>query len=266
MVGGIEMELMKPQINYSPAEIKINNIDDLKQEVANIANKYKDLVITESDYSQAKTDRAALNKARKKLDEIRIDKVKEFYKPIADFEDEMKSVKAIIDEVWQEVDNSVKEIELKQKQEKKYAVEKLIAEHSKGHYIEFDDRWLNRTYSLDNVLKDIRDQVYMTEQAQIEYDQHKQAIYSTCDNNGLTADGYISMLKKGFEFSDIMAEINEAISKPKEEIKVIKSEPKTFEETKTIAFEITVTKSQLEQLNEAFRQIGIIPKQISKAG
>lgn len=137
------------------------NLDTLKSELTEIADRYKDLVIQEKDIILAKSDLANLRKIRKSVDERRKEVKREWSKPYEAFEKEVKEAIAIIDKPIEQIDEKLKEFEVQRKADKEQHVRELYEENI-GEYADyapfseiFDDKWLNKSTEDSSIVSDI---------------------------------------------------------------------------------------------------------------
>ena len=137
------------------------NLDTLKNELTEIADKYKDLVIQEKDIKLAKSDLANLRKIRKSVDDRRKEVKREWSKPYEVFEKEVKEAIEIIDKPIEQIDEKLKEFENQAKAEKEQHCRELFDKNigDCAEYVEFSDvfkdTWLNKSTSDNEILSDI---------------------------------------------------------------------------------------------------------------
>lgn len=131
-----------------------------------MTEKYRDLVITESQVADIKKDMAELNKARQKLDRARIDAVKAVSEPINEFETKIKNICQIFTETYDDLAMQVRDFEQQAREKKREAVQHLIddmlasteiAPEIRGNIaVEVRDKWLNKTASMTAIRGDIQ--------------------------------------------------------------------------------------------------------------
>lgn len=150
-------------------ELKINeimiperidfNFEELKSELSQQVEKYRDLVYTDEQLKECKADKAALNRLKKALNDERIRRKKEYLKPFEEFESKVNEIIKIIDEPLQLIDSQVKEFEEKRKADKRIEIGSFweTTEHPEWLTLAkiFDERWLNASYSMKQIKKDI---------------------------------------------------------------------------------------------------------------
>jgi F0F1-type ATP synthase membrane subunit b/b' len=112
----------------------------------------------EPDEQEAKIDRATLNKAEKNIQE-KFSALKTAYeKPLLGIETNIKSIRNAIKEASGIVDSAVKVYETKQQEQKKKLIEEYF--NTKDFFLVpldkiFNDRWLNKTYKMTEIRKEI---------------------------------------------------------------------------------------------------------------
>ena len=136
------------------------NYDELKKELALQLEQFKGLVFGEEQITEAKQTRATLNKVKTVIDDRRKELKKEFLKPYEKVETQAKELVGMINDVNSEIDKQIKTFEEKEKEEKRNQIAEIwnnISGIEKRVDLEkvFDNRWLNKTYSLKQVEEDI---------------------------------------------------------------------------------------------------------------
>lgn len=150
-------------------ELKINeimiperidfNFEELKTELSEQVEKYRNLVYTDDQIKECKADKASLNRLKKALNDERIRRKREYLKPFEEFEGKVNEIIKIIDEPLTLIDKQVKEFEEKKKADKRIEIGALweTTEHPEWMTLAriFDERWLNATYSMKQIQADI---------------------------------------------------------------------------------------------------------------
>lgn len=143
------------------------NLEEVKASIQAYADQFKGLKFTESQYSEAKDFRKELNAQIKQIEDARKSIKKQWNEPLDAFEKKCKELSAIIEEVKTPIDKQIVEFDEREKAEKKKECDKLIElalqtlpENyqdiiNKSGGIAFNDKWLNKTYKLSEVKKDI---------------------------------------------------------------------------------------------------------------
>lgn len=138
------------------------NYEDIKKWITEKAKEYKSMVYTEETITNAKSDRATLNKVAKALNDEKIRIKKEVLKPFEDFESKCKELQRIITDASNSIDIQVKAFETKEQEEKKKQIEDLFNTYI-GDFKEliifeqiFNQRWLNKTYTIKKIEDEIK--------------------------------------------------------------------------------------------------------------
>ena len=137
------------------------NYEELKKELTEKVENYKNLVYTEENINMAKKDRANLNKLKKAINDEKIRVKNTLLAPYTDFESKCKELIEIVDVSVENVDRQVKAFEDEEKKAKREEIQKYFNEHV-GHFKDviifknvFEDRWLNKTTAMKTVQADI---------------------------------------------------------------------------------------------------------------
>lgn len=140
-------------------EIKFN-FDEIKNEVAQKMDFYRNVTYTESQLQEAKHDRATLNKFINALDTRRKEIKDEILQPYKEFELRLNELKAIVEEPKNLIDTQIKEFEDKDKEEKRERIKTIFAEEVGDREIDwfvlFNPKWLNKTYSENDIREEIK--------------------------------------------------------------------------------------------------------------
>lgn len=137
------------------------NYEELKKELTEKVENYKNLVYTEENINMVKKDRANLNKLKKAINDEKIRVKNTLLAPYTDFESKCKELIEIVDVSVENVDRQVKAFEDEEKRAKREEIQKYFNEHV-GHFKDviifenvFEDRWLNKTTAMKTVQADI---------------------------------------------------------------------------------------------------------------
>lgn len=144
------------------------NYEAIKAELSEKLERYNSLVVTEDSVSAAKKDKAALNKLKTALEDRRKEVKKDCLRPYEDFEQKIKELVGMIDAPVQAIDGQIKAFDEIKREEKRTAIETFFAD-SIGDLAPllpfdkiFDPRWMNATYKIEGVQKEITDRIFKT--------------------------------------------------------------------------------------------------------
>lgn len=128
------------------------NFEDLKKGITAYSNKYKNLVFTEENLTEAKNIRAEINKVKKTINDKKIEEKKAFSEPLILFENQAKELLKILDDTAERIDVQIKTFEDKEKADKKTLIEEWYNTRGVGlSYVKFEqifeEKWLNKSVS-----------------------------------------------------------------------------------------------------------------------
>jgi hypothetical protein len=260
-----------------PNEIQFN-FEELKSELSKKVEKYETLVYDEDQIQEAKKDRAALNKLKAALNDERLRREREYMKPFQVFKDQVNEIREIIDKPIKIIDEQLEGYEEDRKRKKREEIGAYWAQESKHPDwitlpLIFQDKWLNASYSMTQIKKDIDSKVgqinYDMETLEMlpEYSFEAVEVYkTTLDMNKAIAEGQrladIQKRKEEAEKAEkeLMAKVEE------EEAEAIMADmeaeaspaPEQKEEKKMmVRFEVELTVDQAKELRAFFQERGI---------
>ena len=142
------------------------NFDEIKVELENEMRKYKGLVYTDDNIKEAKKDRALLNKVVKELNDKKVAVKKEYCAPLEVFENQVKELQAIVNDVNAEIDGAVKEYEERKRVEKLEQIKNvydMIFDDIPTITLEqvFQDRWLNASVTMKEIEDNLKAKAIM---------------------------------------------------------------------------------------------------------
>jgi hypothetical protein len=144
------------------------NFDEIKDNLSNMMELYKDAQFTEETSAEAKKEVAALRKIKKALSDRRIEVKKEYMQPYDDFEAKVKELTALIDDPIELIDKQVQVFEEKKKAEKKQKIQDTYNEivGEMGEYLPlskiYDAKWENASVSMKSIKDEIEQAVSST--------------------------------------------------------------------------------------------------------
>ncbi len=198
------MELIiKTDLQAFPAVIEYNH-EELKSELSEQLQKYKNIVVTEDSIKEFKADKANLNRLKTALEDKRKEVKKQCLQPYENFEKNIKELIALIEEPIKVIDSQLKEIESKKKEEKANEIEKIYYDNI-GKFEQlvpldkiFHSKWLNTTYKLNDITLEIKE------------------VYSNIENGlqiieGLNTEFKQEIKDKFFETLDITKALSENV-------------------------------------------------------
>jgi len=131
------------------------NFDELRTEIQALADEYTNVVYTDAVISEAKEDRAKLNKLKTALNDERKRREKEFMTPFNEFKANVNDLIAIIDKPIAMIDEQVKGYEAQKKQLKADEIRACFDNIEKPEFLRLEqiwnEKWLNASVSMKSV-------------------------------------------------------------------------------------------------------------------
>ena len=169
-----EMTLKVPALDTDVTKgVITSNLRIVSMQLKHALEPYKGKQVTLANYKDAKASRADLNKIRKAFEQRRISLHKDYEQPYDLWLKDYNEVLAEIDSVSKELDVQIKAVEQQIADEKQKAIDELVDEAvgkiqdtepevarivGEAPWFQLKE-WLNATYSLGNVQKDIDKQL-----------------------------------------------------------------------------------------------------------
>ena len=158
-----ELQVIEFEVTeLTPAKI-VSNIDDLKNFMELVKEKYEGWIVTEDDIDIAKSERTKLNKLEKKISDKRKEVQKKanidietFIETLKGYEKEVKGISNFIGEQIKGYDEKIRE-------EKKIQVQKKINNIFTRNpglkiFLEWNDKWLDKSFTFKKIENEVQKQ------------------------------------------------------------------------------------------------------------
>lgn len=253
-------------IEKVPGKLVIN-YEELKAALSVELEKYKGLVVTENQITEAKSTRAKLNKVKAAIEDRRKELKKEYLKPYEIVEKQAKELVNMIDEASSNIANQIKEFEEKEKEAKKIEIANLWVKLGYNKITVdkiWNEKWLNKTFTLSKIKEEMQAQI-----DDIEGDLN--AIKELCGEDKQKCLTLQSKYLRTLDFQQVLSEYNaeteaakkiiaeeKAVKAEQEPITVVSEEPQEEVEVQTevqeaiyeIKFAVIGTEKQIKALSQ----------------
>ena len=159
----MELKIISPQEGGFVKEIQWNN-EELKAEISEKMQDYKNLVFTEETIKEAKKDRANLNKLKNAFEDERKRIKRQCMAPYERFEAQVKELIGLIEEPIRLIDAQIKEVEEQKRQEKRKGIEELFGSIGFQNFVTldmvFDEKWLNASVPMSRIEEQMKSRMY----------------------------------------------------------------------------------------------------------
>lgn len=221
MENAVNAVLPQFTVEYKPAPIVITNEAQLKQAITDYAAKYKGLVVTEDTLTDTKSVRAEMRKVVTELDANRKRVKKGYNQPLNDFETRIKSLKATINQVIEPIDQGIKDLEDKQREQRLLAVQALIDEMAPNYGvtaadIEINPEWLNKSISHKKLLDSIAGTMTAIKAERDRIATEELSVRKYAEANGQQSEGWVTQVSAGVDLVEIFKRIDQSVIRQKE--------------------------------------------------
>ncbi|MDN5629900.1 DUF1351 domain-containing protein [Lactococcus garvieae] len=265
-------------VAFEPAKIEVPDREKFEEQINSIAEANSNRVVTAETLKDDKGTRAELRKLYKSLNDEKIRIKKEYNKPLTEFETWFKKAVAVLDKAISQIDDGVKEVEFKQKEERKEIVRVELLELTKN--LELDSRifevmvedWAKTSNFNDyKPKKTLQDSMsYAVEQERLKQEEikkNKKNISNFAFMSGISDTPYIRMYDDGKEVSEILEIMNEDIAKDKSRKEAEEAQHKVEEQKRQELVNQQLEKDfngqdEQKQVQEEAPSEQVIPKEV----
>lgn len=221
MENAVNAVLPQFTVEYKPAPIVITNEAQLKQAITDYAAKYKGLVVTEDTLTDTKSVRAEMRKVVTELDANRKRVKKGYNQPLNDFETRIKSLKATINQVIEPIDQGIKDLEDKQREQRLLTVKALIDKMAPNYGvaasdIEINPEWLNKSISHKKLLDSIAGTMTAIKTERDRIATEELSVRKYAEANGQQSEGWVTQVSAGVDLVEIFKRIDQSVIRQKE--------------------------------------------------
>lgn len=226
-----EQATLTPILDFSPAVIKISNIEDIQKYVHNVVAKYGNVIVTDDTKSDATDARKQLKATADELKEVAKkinDKVLENSTPI--IAELQKSEKEARD-AWRKIQDQIAELDKRNAEakakERELKIKQYIVEKNKEYGIDlkrinFGAKWYT-TETYKNIFANIDEQFETIKKADHAKEVEKNSIETMAKLNNLDVNTYVSLLDTT-DYTEVTALIAKALKNREARLQAEKEE------------------------------------------
>jgi hypothetical protein len=240
----MENELLKVDvegIQIVQGLVNFNDYQRIKKEAEALAEQIKTVDVNEENVKASKKLLAVVNKRLKELEDTRIGIKKTMLEPYQTFEEQVKEIVGIVKEADAEVREQVKLLEEFDRIEKEEQIREIffkrVKKYSLGelmnpnHFILRNPSYLNKTFSIEKVEKEMV--------AFLEQTEKDVQVIQSMPNAGAILSNYIKL--GAFNLAEAIGVVTEQVTREKEIEKKAKAlEKATAKEEEKIGFLVSV--------------------------
>lgn len=275
-------------VEFKPAQLSINNYEQIKQAIDSVADFYSNQVVTKEQKKSAEASRSELISLEKQLDEER-KRVKGIYnQPLQEYETKMKELTSAIRKPLDDIREGLKQIEEGERLERESILLDFIKGYTQGTRVTLDDfkelptKWLNKgNFSRNKVGSKLAEEVEFAIQTldkeREEFETNTDTIAKMCELNSIEKEPWL-LLMDSTPFGEIINLLNNHINKIKtppvqelnkdEHLHEVETKAQQTEDfsvktdvinqpTLNESYTLTGTREQLDRLISYANQIGV---------
>ena len=244
------------------SDLSIGNEKRFDEYLTKIKDRYGSLIVSKETEKDTKRVIAELRKLKREINSKRIEVQKEYEKPAKIFKEKIDNKLSTLEEVISNLDSGVKQLEEARKAEKQSKIDEIIESMSKEYdfdgKINFDNRWLNKSYKMLDVEKDIKSQIKTFKR-----DESDWALVKKYALNKGAFPEYYRMFVGAYSVFDIQKMIDEDVAhKEKEQKKlereqfkskqkeVVNENGEIVNKLEKVSFTVCGTKDEIDELSK----------------
>lgn len=221
----VSTEDLQFNVNFETSKITIDNEEKLMK-IANLyAARYADIVVSLDTEKDVKKIRAEMKKVVKAMDDKRKKIKREYNQPLAEFEQKIKAINTVINNVIDPIDKGLKELDQLEREKRRDEVQAIIDETTLSYgipaeLITIQDSWLNKSKSTLQKTKEIAFEVetVFNEKEKMNNDIESIKRYAKAVN--VEPGGWIKQIENGVLVADVMSQIDSSIKRQQAELEL----------------------------------------------
>ena len=232
----VSTEDVQFSVDFETSKITIANEDKLLK-IANLyASRYADIVVSPETEKDAKKIRAEMKKVIKATDDKRKEIKREYNKPLAEFEQKVKAINAVINNVIDPIDKGLKELGESERENRRDEVQEEVNETALSYgipaeIVEIQSSWLNKSKSKLQRTKEIAFAVEQIFKEKDQINKDSETIKQFAATLNIDPDGWIEQIEYGSLVPDVMNKMTESVKRKQEAEELEKENQRKREES-----------------------------------
>lgn len=189
-------------VDYQLGKLELQNADILKSAVKEVADKYRDLIITDDTVKQDKKTKVELNGLLKQLEEQRKNYKKQYQQPLKEFEASIKEIEEPLSQVIDNLKVQLNDYDERAAKAKEDEIRSFITEVCEGHMadaenIAINPKWLNKSTSKKTWQDEAIQAIKLEDAEELRREQDTMTVIKFAEKFGVNPDAYLYQLKGG---------------------------------------------------------------------
>ena len=224
-------------VDYQVGNLELKNAELLKDAVKEIADKYKDLIITDDTVKSDKKTKTELNGLLKQLEDKRKEYKKQYQIPLKDFENSIKDIEAPLNDAINNLKLQLNDYDERLAKQKEEQIRSFIEEVCKEHKADAKDiiinpKWLNKSTS-KKTWKDEAIQAIKLQDAEISrFEIDVANVKAFANQLDVNPDSYIYQLNMGASSVEVVQRMQQDVERDKKRQEALDAEIKAMKEAK----------------------------------
>lgn len=224
-------------VDYQVGKLELKNAELLKDAVKEIADKYKDLIITDDTVKSDKKTKTDLNGLLKQLEDKRKEYKKQYQVPLKDFENSIKDIEAPLSDAINNLKLQLNDYDERLAKQKEEQIRSFIEEVCKEHKADAKDiiinpKWLNKSTS-KKTWQDEAIQAIKLQDAEISrFEIDVANIKEFAKQLDVNPDSYIYQLNMGASSVEVVQRMQQDVERDKKRQEALDAEIKAMKEAK----------------------------------
>lgn len=224
-------------VDFKPGNIKLENSELLKNAVIDLANKYKDLIITDETIQDDKKTKTELNGLLKQLEDKRKEYKKQFQIPLKEFENTIKEIESPLNDAINNLKVQLNDYDERYTKQKEQDIRSFIEEVCINHKASSDDieinpKWLNKSTSKKNWQEQVMQSIKLQDAEVIRFETEVENVKAFAEQLNVNPDSYVYQVKMGASSIEVVRRMQIDVERNNKRQEAIQAQMKAEQEAK----------------------------------
>lgn len=224
-------------VDFKPGNIKLENSELLKNAVIDLANKYKDLIITDETIKDDKKTKTELNGLLKQLEDKRKEYKKQFQIPLKEFENTIKEIESPLNDAINNLKVQLNDYDERYTKQKEQDIRSFIEEVCINHKASSDDieinpKWLNKSTSKKNWQEQVMQSIKLQDAEVIRFETEVENVKAFAEQLNVNPDSYVYQVKMGASSIEVVRRMQIDVERNNKRQEAIQAQMKAEQEAK----------------------------------
>lgn len=224
-------------VDYQVGKLELKNSELLRNAVKEIADKYKDLIITDDTVKSDKKTKTELNGLLKQLEDKRKDYKKQYQIPLKEFENSIKAIEEPLNIAIDNLKIQLNEYDKRTAEQKEKQIKDFIEEACSEHKADAKDiminpKWLNKSTSKKTWQEEAMQAIKLQDAEITRFEIDKENVKAFAEQLNVTPDSYVYQLNMGASSIEVVQRMQKDVERAKKRQEALDAEIKAMNEAK----------------------------------